>query len=158
MHGRAEPLRQFRKQGDASLRVEETAVTLKDGHGFRRQTVASIAPGDLRAGQHFVGQVVFRTRTQGAHEACVGRRGCVQRARDVEYLLSTRPLKVPPKFKSSPHQRRVRRVFMICEAYDSRDAVGGSHVVDNAELFDAEHPLATLRQLIERGAPHAAKS
>ena len=30
--------------------------------------------------------------------------------------------------------------------------------MDNAELFDAEHPLATLRQLIERGAPHAAKS
>ena len=49
-------------------------------------------------------------------------------------------------------------MFMICEAYDSRDAVGGSHVVDNAELFDAEHPLATLHQLIERGAPHAAKS
>ncbi len=61
MHGRAEPLRQFRKQGDASLRVEETAVTLKDGHGFRRRTVAWIAPGDIRAGQHFVGQVVFRT-------------------------------------------------------------------------------------------------
>ena len=34
MHGRAEPLRQFRKQGDASLRVEETAVTLKDGQWF----------------------------------------------------------------------------------------------------------------------------
>ena len=141
---------------DAPLGEEEPAVGLEHRQRVRLQPVGGVAPRHLGGVEHLVPQPVLLARAERAGEDHLLRRAGVDRAGHVQQLLSGRRLQLAPQLVGAAQQRHVVDVLVVGEPDDPRDAVRRALLVRNVEPLEAEHSPAAARQVVERGAAHAA--
>ena len=83
-------------------------------------------------------------------------RPAFDRARDEEKLLSRLLLELAPERVRALDERHVARVLEVRLPDDPRDAVRRASLVGDVEPLDAQHALASAREVVERRAPHPA--
>ena len=77
---------------------------------------------------------------------------------DVEQPLARQRLQLTPQLVRPAEQRDVGRMFPVGEPDDAGEPVRGAELVDQIEALESEHPEAPAREVIQRGAPHAAEA
>ena len=103
-------------------------------------------------------QVMLLARAHRAGEDLVVGGAAIQRAADVQQLLAGAAFQLAPELVTAAQQGHVGRIFVIGEADDARQAVGGAHFVGDAELFEAEDALAAAGEVVECRATHTANA
>src|SRR5262249_21948592 len=104
--------------------------------------------------QNFMWQMVDVTGGFRADEHFAIRRGRIDRAGSDEQALLHLILQLSPKLIGPSKQRHVGRVFVVREADDPGQAVGGTHFVRDVIAFEAEDAQPTARKVVECSAPH----
>src|SRR5579871_3832606 len=76
----------------------------------------------------------------------------------MQQRTAARGFKLAPQLIGPAQQRHVRGMLEIAEADDAGEAVRGAPVVPGREALEPKHAQAAARQMIERRAPHRARS
>src|SRR5439155_22478256 len=79
-------------------------------------------------------------------------------AGDVEKLLPARLFELAPEPVGVPQQRDIGRMLEIAEPNDARQSMRGAAVVPGLMTLEAEHGLASARQVRKRLASHRAQA
>src|SRR5438132_2572991 len=79
-------------------------------------------------------------------------------AGDVEKLLPARLFELAPESVGVPQQRDIGRMLEIAEPNDARQPMGGAAVVPGLMTLEAQHALASARQVRKRRASHRAQA
>src|SRR5690606_37033678 len=153
---RAMPERQPDMGEDGALAGDEPALRLVDGGIAVRQLPAGKALGELPRRQFLMVEPVLDARGERARRHAAAARPGVDGTRDEEQLLAVRLLRLAPQAIGVAQQRHVVGMLEIGEADDAVDAVGRAHAMADVEALEPEHALAAPREMICRGAPHAA--
>jgi hypothetical protein len=114
------------------------------------------AARDGRTVQHLVRQAMVAARTERARDEIETRLGHLQRPGTKKHLRAARGPQRLPQRVGPLHQRHVVGALEIGQADDPCLAVARPPRMRQVELFEAEHALATARQMIQRRRPHAA--
>ena len=81
---------------------------------------------------------------------------CMNRTRNVKYLLPHPLLELFPQTVRPTRQRHVLRTLSERKANDPRQTVGRPHFIGDGKPFQPEDPKSTACQLINGGATHPA--
>jgi hypothetical protein len=142
----------------AALREQEPAIRLVEALNVLGQSVSGEAAMQRRAVHHFVRQAVQLARPEGAPEHHAAGRPSIDAPGDVEEPLARQRLQLAPQLVRPPEKRDVGRMFPVGEPDDAGEPVRGAVLVDQVEALQSQHPKAPAREVIERGAPHAAEA
>ena len=93
---------------------------------------------------------------EGAGEDDLVRAAGVDGAGDLEQVASAFPFQLVPQLEGAQQQRHVRRVLVVGETDDARDAVRRAHRVRNVEALQPQRAQAAPRQVIAGGGAHTA--